>query len=95
MQYQVENGSTLTVRYGPVTVRWEVTQLIRRAPLAVRQSRGQDRFLLDSDSFWQAEDTVPEFSADWIYERCHLLHEPVSELFRIAVTDKLRREVFK
>ena len=37
---------------------------------------------------------MPEFTADWICERCDLLHQPVSEFFRIVVTDKLCDEVF-
>jgi len=37
---------------------------------------------------------VPEFKTDWILDRSDLLHEPAREFFKIAVSDKLRDEVF-
>ena len=51
-------------------------------------------FLLDSDSYWSDEEEVPEYDPEWIMERCDLLHAPASEFFTVAVTDRLRDEVF-
>lgn len=58
VQYQVENGLTLTVRYGPL----EGYAVDPSSPTRRQTTeRSGPFFLLDSDSFWQSEDTVPEF----------------------------------
>ncbi|WP_419923631.1 TIGR04255 family protein [Candidatus Poriferisocius sp.] len=90
-QYQTTAGSTLVVRYGPQEGYAVDPQIPTRRK---NPSRSGLFFLLDSDSFWLGEEQVPEFNADWILERCDLLHAPVREFFQIAVTDKLRDEVF-
>ncbi len=92
VQYKTTSDSTLTVRYGPQNGH------AVNPKGATRRKNPPDAgpfFLLDSDSFWQAEDEVPEFGADSIMERCDKLHGPTREFFRIAVTDKLRNEVFE
>ena len=92
VQYKTTNDSTLTVRYGPQSghaVDPNGTTRRRKPPEA------GPYFLLDSDSFWQAEDEVPEFKANSIMERCDTLHSPIREFFQIAVTEKLRNEVFE
>jgi len=91
VQYRTASDSTLTVRYGPqdghaVNPRGSTRRKDAPDPGPF--------FLLDSDSYWQAGDEVPEFDADWIIDTCNSLHEPTREFFRIAATDKLRDEVF-
>lgn len=91
VQYSSGPESTLTLRYGP------------RDGYAI-DPRGPTRrkdppppgpfFLLDSDSSWVPGDDVPEFNPEQILEICDRLHAPVRALFRAAVTDKLRDEVF-
>ena len=91
VQYRTAPDSMLTVRYGPQ--EGHATDPV--GPTRRRASHPPGLFfLLDSDSYWHDETEVPEFKADWICERCDLLHRPVSEFFRIVVTDKLRDEVF-
>ncbi len=90
-QYQTTAGSTLAVRYGPQEgYAVDPRSLTRRK----NPPRSGLFFLLDSDSYWLGEEEVPEFNADWLLERCDLLHAPVREFFKIAVTDKLCDEVF-
>jgi uncharacterized protein (TIGR04255 family) len=91
VQYKTASDSTLTVRYGPqdghaVDPRGSTRR--KNPPLP------GPFFLLDSDSFWQPSEEVPAFDADSILAICDSLHEPTREFFRIAVTDKLRDEVF-
>ena len=91
VQYQTAPDSMLTVRYGPQSGH----AVDPAGPTRRRNAHPPGLFfLLDSDSYWHDKAEVPEFKADWICERCDLLHQPVSEFFRIAVTDKLRDEVF-
>ena len=91
VQYQTAPDSMLTVRYGPQS-GYAVDP---EGPTRRRDPHPPGPFfLLDSDSYWHDETEVPEFDADWICERCDLLHQPVSEFFQIVVTDKLRDEVF-
>ena len=91
VQYQTAPDSMLTVRYGPQS-GYAVDPA---GPTRRRDPHPPGLFfLLDSDSYWHDETEVPEFTADWICERCDLLHQPVSEFFRIVVTDKLCDEVF-
>ena len=91
VQYRTTTDSTLMVRYGPqdghaVNPRGATRRKNPPVPGPF--------FLLDTDSFWQAEDEVPEFKDDWILNRCDALHTPIRDFFRIATTDKLRDEVF-
>lgn len=91
IQYQTTTGSTLAIRYGPQ----EGYAVDPQGPTRRKDPTSPGLFfLLDSDSFWVSEEEVPEFATDWILERCDLLHEPAREFFQIAVTDKLRSEVF-
>ena len=90
VQYRTASDSTMTVRYGPQEGYAVDPQgsARRRNPPAPGPF-----FLLDSDSFWMA-DEVPEFNTQWILNRCDSLHAPIREFFGIATTDKLREEVF-
>ena len=91
VQYQTTVGSTLAIRYGPQ----EGYAVDPQGSTRRKDPSGPGLFfLLDSDSFWLSEEEVPEFATDWILRRCDLLHEPAREFFDIAVTDKLRNEVF-
>lgn len=91
VQYQTAPDSMLTVRYGP-----QSGHAVDPAGPTRRKNQHPPGlfFLLDSDSYWHGEAEVPEFDAEWICTRCDLLHEPVSEFFRIVITDDLRAEVF-
>ena len=91
VRYQTAPSSTLIVRYGP-----QHGHAVDPAGPTRRRNPPQPGpfFLLDSDSSWSDDEVVPAYDADWILERCDLLHAPASEFFKIAVTDRLRDEVF-
>lgn len=92
VQYKTTTDSTLTVRYGPQSgyaVNPKGLTRRRRAPQA------GPFFLLDSDSFWQADEEIPEFDSVLIMDRCDALHAPTRDFFEIAVTDRLRSDVFE
>ena len=91
VQYRTSPSSALTVRYGP-----QHGHAVDPAGSTRRKSPPPPGhfFLLDSDSYWSDEEEVPEYDPDWIMDRCDRLHAPASEFFTIAVTDKLRDEVF-
>ena len=91
VQYRTSPSSALTVRYGPQHGHAVDSggSTRRKAPPPPGPF-----FLLDSDSYWSDEEEVPEYDPEWIMERCDQLHAPASEFFTIAVTDKLRDEVF-
>lgn len=52
-------------------------------------------FLLDSDSFWQPSDEIPEFDTEALVAASRQLHTPVRALFDTVVTDRLVDEVFR
>lgn len=91
VKYHTSSDSTLTVRYGPQDGH-------AVDPDGVTRRRNPPKsgpfFLLDSDSAWEATGDVPEFDLEAIMNICDRLHEPTREFFDIAVTDKLRTEVF-
>ena len=91
VRYRTSPSSTLVVRYGP-----QYGHAVDPAGSTRRRSSPPPGhfFLLDSDSSWTDEEEVPEYDPEWIMERCDQLHAPASEFFTIAVTDKLRDEVF-
>ena len=91
VQYRTSSASALTVRYGP-----QHGYAVDPGGSTRRKSPPPPGhfFLLDSDSSWSDEEEVPEYDPDWIMERCDQLHALASEFFTIAVTDKLRDEVF-
>ena len=91
VQYRTSPSSALTVRYGPQhghAVDPEGPTRRRNPPPSGHF------FLLDSDSYWSDEEEVPEYDPEWIMEQCDQLHAPASEFFAMAVTDRLRDEVF-
>lgn len=91
VQYRTSSASALTVRYGP-----QHGYAVDPAGPARRKNPPPPGhfFLLDSDCFWSDEEEVPEYDPEWIMERCDLLHAPAKQFFTIAVTDRLRDEVF-
>ena len=90
-QYQTVTGTTLADRYGPQEGYAVDPQSATRRQCPPHPGLF---FLLDSDSYWLGDEEVPEFRADWILDCCDQLHAPAREFFKIAVTDKLRDEVF-
>ena len=92
IQYQTDDSYALNVRYGPQDDYAVEPQGATRRKSAVPAG---PFFLLDSDAFWTGDDEIPEFTADGILERCDRVHQAASDFFKIAVTDKLRKEVFE
>ena len=91
VRYRTSPSSTLVVRYGP-----QYGHAVDPAGSTRRKNPPPPGrfFLLDSDSYWSDEEEVPEYNPEWIMDRCDQLHAPASEFFTIAVTDRLRDEVF-
>lgn len=52
-------------------------------------------FKLDIDSFWQADDEVPEFDPSFVLARADELHEPVRGVFESLISERLREEVLR
>lgn len=91
VQYSTGPDRTLTLRYGPGE-GYAVDP--RGATRRKNPPPPSPFFLLDSDSFWLANAEVPEFNASAITSIFDQLHAPVRALFKVAVTDKLRAEIF-
>ena len=91
IQYQTDASYALNVRYGPQEGYAVDPQGLTRRKSAAPAG---PYFLLDSDAFWSGDDEIPEFEAGGILERCDRVHQAASDFFRIAVTDRLRTEVF-
>ncbi len=90
VRYRTDNDTTLALRYGP------------REGYAVEPKGATRRrnppapgpfFLLDSDSYWEAHEDVPEFVTSEILSTCDRLHGPVRAIFERSITDRLREEV--
>ena len=91
IHYQTDDSCALTVRYGPQSGH----AVDPEGPTRRKSMHPPGPyFLLDSDAFWTSELEIPEFAADGILERCDRVHRAASDFFKIAVTDKLRIEVF-
>ena len=50
-------------------------------------------FLIDIDSFWASEGTVPELDLERVLTMANDLHEPAGDLFESLITPRLRKEV--
>jgi uncharacterized protein (TIGR04255 family) len=50
-------------------------------------------FLIDIDSFWGSEGTVPELDLERVLKMADDLHEPAGSLFESLITPRLRKEV--
>lgn len=91
VRYSTGPGSALAVRYGPATGHAVPPDGPTRRPKAPPPGV---YFLLDSDSFWEAEAGVPEFEAEAILNICDHLHDPTRAIFEAVSTDRLRNEVY-
>lgn len=91
VEYSTGPDSTLTLRYGPRDgYAFDPKGATRRKNFP----KPGPYFLLDSDSYWLPGEEVPEFDATFVIDTCDTLHTPVQALFHVAVTDRLRDEVF-
>lgn len=91
LQFDLGDGQHVVMRYGAMQ-----GQSVGNAPLRRREvMQSGPYFLIDIDSFWTADEPVPEFSIDAALGMCDKLHEPVRELFEASVTERLRDEVLR
>lgn len=90
VRYSTGHDSALTVRYGPGAGHAVPPGPTRRRDLPPPGPF----FLLDSDSFWEANSEVPEFDPEPIMALCDRLHPPTRAIFEAVSTDKLRNEVY-
>lgn len=91
LQFELGDGQRIVVRYGAMR-----GQAVSDAPLRRRKREESGAyFLVDIDSFWTAEDGLPEFTTGATLALCDRLHEPVWQLFEAIVTERLRDEVLR
>lgn len=85
-------GRMLVLRYGPRTgFALDPGSDLRRA----KTPDGGPFFLLDLDSSWTSDGTIPQLELDAVQTRCDELHAPVRALFDGMVKDQLKEEVFQ
>jgi uncharacterized protein (TIGR04255 family) len=90
--YGVQPGNALVLRYGPRDGHAvDPSSDLRRT----KQADGGHFFLMDIDSFWAPDRTVPKYDADEVASICNKLHQPVRALFESLITDRLRDEVLR
>jgi uncharacterized protein (TIGR04255 family) len=88
--FQLGTDRGLNVRYGTqVGYAVQSGALVRSMPPPSRF------FLLDIDSFWAANEGIPEFDPSRIVALCDELHAPVNALFESLITERLREEVLR
>ena len=86
-------GRAMLLRYGTATgFAVDPQSELRRTNKA---QGGGPFFLLDIDSFWTPEGSVPEIETATLGELCDELHRPVRRLFEGLIKDRLREEVFR
>lgn len=91
VRYSTGPASALQVRYGPGSgYAVPPDGPTRRA----NPPEPGAFFLLDSDSYWEANEGVPEFRGDYILELCDHLHAPTRAIFEAVSTDRLRADVY-
>lgn len=91
VQYSTGTDATLALRYGPA----EGFAVQPEGPLRrLKSEAAGPYFLFDTDSYWEADNSVPEFDADAIIECCDALHAPTRAIFDVVTTKRLRDEVF-
>lgn len=91
LQFECGDGQRIVVRYGAMR-----GQAVSNAPLRRRKKEESGAyFLVDIDSFWEAQEGLPEFSTQASLALCDRLHQPVWELFEAIVRDPLREEVLR
>ena len=90
-QYDFPGNHHAVMRYGA-----RQGQSVGNGPLRRREKRHSDSyFLIDIDSFWEADGDLPEFSVQSTLERSDDLHRPVRKLFEASITEHLRVEVLR
>jgi len=90
--YGGQPGHTLILRYGPMTgFAVDPSSELRRG----KPADGGKYFLMDIDSFWTPDGSVPELDRDNVLRTCNDLHRPVRSLFEGLIQPKLRDEVFR
>lgn len=87
VQFNVSNGVGVVLRYGPRNGYAVNPDGALRRPTTATYAAC---FVFDSDSFWAATDTIPEFEPSSIMSLCDDLHRPLKEVFEQLVTDRLR-----
>jgi uncharacterized protein (TIGR04255 family) len=91
LQFELGEGQRVVMRYGAMR-----GQAVSNVPLRRRQHELSGQFfLIDIDSFWMPDETLPEFSVEGALAQCDLLHRPVWELFEASVTERLRNDVLR
>lgn len=92
VQYATGPDRVLALRYGPA----EGYAVVPDGPTRRRSPPAAGLFfLLDSDSYWQPSDEVPEFEPERVMQACRELHDPTKALFNAVITERLREEVFR
>ena len=88
--YGSQPGQLLVMRYGPrVGFAVDPNSDLRRIT-----SHAGPFFLIDIDSSWTPDTTIPEYEPATFVAKCKDLHRPVHKLFRGIVTDSLKDKVF-
>lgn len=91
VQFDLGKARRAVMRFGAMQ-----GQAVGNAPLRRRAGPASGPFfLIDVDGFWTSGDAVPEFSIDRVLSECDSLHDPVHELFEVALTERLRREILR
>lgn len=83
-------GKTLVLRYGPAAGR------ALDPNYHLRQLKPADAgpfFLMDIDSFWTPEGSIPEYDRDALRSTLQELHRPARSLFEDLITARLRDEL--
>jgi uncharacterized protein (TIGR04255 family) len=52
-------------------------------------------YLLDIDSYWEAEGPIPELNPETVLATCDQIHAPVGGVFEGLITERLRQEVLR
>jgi uncharacterized protein (TIGR04255 family) len=89
-RFRVSDSHSLNLAYGP-----RVGYAVADKPLVRTLPPAGPFFLLDIDSSWTAQDTIPEFDPSGITRQCEELHEPVNALFEALITDNLREQILR
>jgi uncharacterized protein (TIGR04255 family) len=90
--YGSQPGHMLVLRYGPTNgFAVDPSSELKRG----KPADGGPFFLMDIDSFWTPEGSIPEADRDALIDTCNDLHQPVRALFEGLIHDKLRDEVFR
>jgi uncharacterized protein (TIGR04255 family) len=90
--YGSQPEKMLVLRYGPREgFAIDPSSDLRR----LKSTDGGLFFLMDVDSFWTPDGSIPEYDRDLLLSTCNDLHTPVRALFEGMITDRLRNEVLR